>query len=117
MLRYMYTACLFHDSINNTWVFLTVDSVANDIYPQNSLLTQVYFWLSFYIVLILWHQSDVCSIRFDVVDVNFQMEVFYVCDAVGSNAFSRYKWQHCNNAKPHYMKQLQASLQLCSDEL
>ena len=90
MLRYTYTACLVHASMNNTWVFLTVDSVANDIYPQNNLLTQLYFWLYVYVVLILWHQSDVCSIRFDVVYVNFQMEVCNVCDAVRSNAFSRY---------------------------
>jgi len=39
MLRYTYTACLVHGSMNNIWVFLTVDSTANDIYPQNSSLT------------------------------------------------------------------------------
>jgi hypothetical protein len=90
MLRYTYTACLVHDSMNNTWVFLTVDSTANDIYPQDSLLTQLYFWLSVYLVLILLHQSDVWNIRFNVVYVNFQIEVCYVCNAVRSNAFSRY---------------------------
>jgi hypothetical protein len=79
MLRYKYTACLVHDSMNNIWVFLTVDSTANDIYPQNNSLTQFYFWWSVYIVLILLHQSDVWSIRFDVVYVSVQMEVCYVC--------------------------------------
>jgi len=38
----------------------------------------------------LLHKSDVWSIRFDVVYVNFQMEVCYVCNAVRSNVFRRY---------------------------
>jgi len=65
ILRYTYTACLVHDSMN-IWVLLKVDSTSNDIHPQNILLTQLYFWWSVYMVLILFHQSDIWSIRFDV---------------------------------------------------
>jgi hypothetical protein len=43
MLHYTYTACLIHDSMNNIWVFLAVDSTANYIYPQNNSLTKLYF--------------------------------------------------------------------------
>ena len=87
---YVRVQCLFvHDSINKAWIFLTVDSTSNDIYPQKSLLTQLYFLMIHLHGIILLHQSDVWSIRFDVVYVNFQMEVCYVCDAVRSNAFSR----------------------------